>query len=317
MNRRRWAMVIGVTSLTLALAAPALAQGRGGGRGGGGGGGGGGGTAAARQVSIDAGISGALKSDGLVRLSDGQLAPAGTGPVYYVDHRITHQDAGGMIVGPYADRCVGSGDGVFDLDRGSTDGDDGDFSGCNATYPGDGRTFTVVFDAAVSGDAVHDVCAQFSWLGDTNPTDDMGTGYASWQTAFAWIDGDPAKGCEVTPSAGGIITEPGSSQITANAKLIINPFATDKVKGKHQNATARSLEINFRIDRRSPGEPNAWQIKSQADNVEIETVSDDVRIVRSTTQTFDLCLSGNNGCFAFDFTMPLEVRYERFEVASQ
>ncbi len=340
MAGRRWLTTLGAVGLVLALATPALAQGNSGGKKGGGGGKKNE-TVYARQVSIDDNVpaNSQLKSDGMERDADGVLNLTSPTPVLYTDHRIVHVDQNMMIIGPYPDKCVGVGlnDAQFDFDRGA----DPLQRGCNAEFPDDGRTLTIEFkpaDRLDANDPARLACERFKFLIETSPGPTWGKGYPDeWQTGFAWNDpnysppdlpadpgvpADPGLGCKVTPSAAGIITEPGSSQVTANVQFYADPFATvkTKVKGKTTEVepTTIRLNINFRIDRQYEGEPNAWQIKSQDSDLPIskDLTNDDVRTISADEQLFDLCLAGaGNGCVAIGFKLPLQIRYERFEVA--
>jgi hypothetical protein len=302
--------------VALVLATPVWAQGRGGG-----GGGKNEGPVYARQVSIDDAASPQLKSDRLERAANGDLIEAIAGvPVFYTDHRIVHVDESMVPVAPFADPCVGVGlnDAQFDFDRGA----DPYETGCNAAFPSDGRTFTIELRPADPGDypndPVHVACAQFSFLIESTPVAVWGSGYPSeWQTGFSWIDSnDPAQGCTVTPSVGGIITDPDSSQVTANAQFYADPFATVKIKGKSSDVEQTGLNINFRIDRQVPGAANQWQIRSQDADLPVtkDPANDNVRTISADQQLFDLCLAGG-GCVAIGFKLPLQIRYERVEVA--
>ncbi len=256
MAGRRWLTTLGAVGLVLALATPALAQGNSGGKKGGGGGKKNE-TVYARQVSIDDNVpaNSQLKSDGMERDADGVLNLTSPTPVLYTDHRIVHVDQNMMIIGPYPDKCVGVGlnDAQFDFDRGA----DPLQRGCNAEFPEDGRTLTIELKPANPNDPndpVHLACDQFRFLIETTPVDTWGAGYPPvWQTGFAWNDpNDLAQGCKVTPAAGGIITDPDSSQVTANAQFYADPFATKKVKGNTVEVSTTGLNINLGSTARIP-----------------------------------------------------------------
>jgi hypothetical protein len=313
-------MVIGIVAVALLATMPAWAQqGKGRGKPGGSN------TVMARQVTIDDDLSAQLESDGMMRDGSGALVAAPqNAAVVYQDHRLTFMDAMSMPTAPYPDPCVGTNDNQFDFDRGA----DPNQTNCNIApgFEGHGRTFTLIFLPAEpqdEADPVHEVCNQFAFVAETAPGPVWGAAYEVWGTTFEWNGPDDPEdpgyrmqGCRVTPSTGGIVTDLDSTQLTANAQLYGDPFAEPKRGKKGGGGSGMSLNINFRVDRQYPGEPNQWQVKSQEANLEV-TVDEndpDVRIVTATDQLFDLCRGST--CVE-GFQLPLRIVYRRYEVIVQ
>ena len=286
----------------------------------------------------------ALKSDGMERLGTGGLDDVTPGwPVVYLDHRVD------FLGGPYPDPCVGSwiGDGgsvQFDLDRGNADTSAPLGKNCNISvgppdHTDDGRTVMLEFKprfealpddnddekAAQEAEqaAVDCACSRFMFLEDPDAFPEWPAG-ETWKTKFEWIDG--GKGCQVTPSAGAILTDQTGK--TANLAFFSRPFQTEPPKGNGKNNAGNRQNITFRIDVRdraaagrrkaTQSEKGFWRIGSQEELVPTPGATADIRTnTADVDQLFELGWEGDELGFCSGFKFPLQITFERFALPAQ